>query len=173
MPPAAVHGLRTGSFTLSRILFRTNVISGNTPEIPLGLLSELVVGPCRVLGMSIRRKITPRELSWLPDSWHADLAQPATYWSSQFDESWASAPPGQALNFLAERHRNSLFVVPPQERSLPPFKAEDSELRDTAVLAVMGLLAREEDNFLPKPTYLEVESEIAATSFFSSIPACS
>src|SRR5450756_44226 len=87
MPPAAVHGLRTGSFTLSRILFRTNVISGNTPEIPLGLLSELVVGPCRVLGMSIRRKITPRELSWLPDSWHADLAQPATYWSSQFDLS--------------------------------------------------------------------------------------
>ena len=171
MPPAAVHGLRTGSFTLSRILFRTNVISGNTPEIPLGLLSELVVGPCRVLGMSIRRKITPRELSWLPDSWHADLAQPATYWSNQFDESWASAPPGQALNFLAERHRNSLFVVPPQERSLPPFKADDSELRDAAVQAVMGLLVREEDNFLPKPTYLEVESEIAATSFFSTIPA--
>ena len=171
MSPAAVHGLRTGSFTLSRILFRTNMASGNTPEIPLGLLSELVVGPCRVLGMSIRRKITPRELSWLPDSWHVDLAQPATYWSNQFDESWASAPPGQAINFLAERHCSSLFVAPPQERSLPPFKADDSELRDAAVQAVMGLLVREEDNFLPKPTYLEVESEIAATSFFSAIPA--
>ena len=43
MPPAAVHGLRTGSFTLSRILFRTNVISGNTPEIPLGA----TFGTCR------------------------------------------------------------------------------------------------------------------------------
>jgi len=167
MPPAAVRRLRTGSFTLSRILFRTNVISGNTPEIPLGLLSELVVGPCRVLGMSIRRKITPRELSWLPDSWHADLAQPATYWSSQFDESWASAPPGQALNFLAERHLSSLFVVPPQERSLPPFKADESELRDTAVLAVMGLLAREEDNFLPKPTYLEVNQKLRLLAFLA------
>ena len=173
MPPAAVRRLRTSSFTLSRILFRTTMISGNRPEIPLGLLSELVVGPCRVLGMSIRRKITPREVSWLPDGWHADLAQPATYWSNQFDESWASAPPGQALTFLAERHWSSLFVAPPQERSLPPFKTDDSELRDAAVLAVMGLLVREEDNFLPKPTYLEVESEIAATSFFSSIPACS
>ena len=173
MPPAAIHGLRTGSFTLSRILFRTNTIGGNTPEIPLGLLSELVVGPCRVLGMSIRREITPREVSWLPDSWHADLARPATYWSSQFDECWASAPSGQALNFLAERHRSSLYVAPPQERSLPPFKTNDSELRDTAVLAVMGLLVREENNFLPKPTYLQVESEIAATSFFSTIPASS
>ena len=173
MPSATRRQLRTGSFTLSRILFRTNTIGGNTPEIPLGLLSELVVGPCRVLGMSIRRQITSREVSWLPDSWHAGLARPATYWSSQFDEFWASAPPGQSLNFLAERHRSSLYVAPPQERSLPLFKTDASELRDTAVLAVMGLLVREEDNFLPKPTYLQVESEIAATSFFSTIPACS
>ena len=173
MPPTAAHGMQAGSFTLSRILFRSIMTSGNTPEIPLGLLSELVVGPCRVLGMSIRRKITPKELSWLPDSWHADLAQPAPYWSNQFDESWASAPPGQSLNFLAERHRSSLYVAPPQERSLPPFKTNDLELRDSTVLAVMGLLVREEDNFLPKPTYLQVESQIALTSFFSTIPACS
>ena len=153
MPPAAIHELRTGSFTLSRILFRASTFGGNTPEIPLGLLSEIVVGPCRVLGMSIRREITPREASWLPDSWQADLARPATYWSSQFDECWASAPSGQALNFLAERHQSSLYVAPPQERSTAAVQNDDSELRDTAVLAVMGLLVREEDKFLPKPTY--------------------
>ncbi len=169
---AAAHGMHASSFTLSRILFCSNKISGNTPEIPLGLLSELVVGPCRVLGMSIRRAISPEELSWLPDSWHADLTHPAAFWSRQFDEAWASAVAGQALNILADRHKESLLVTPPQPYSLPPFRTGDSELRDDAVLAVLGLLVREEDNFLSKkPTYLQVESEITNTRFYSTIPA--
>ncbi len=171
MPSSAAHGMHASSFTLSRILFRSNKTSGNIPEIPLGLISELVVGPCRVLGMSIRRAITPAELSWLPDIWHADLAHPAAFWSRQFDEAWASAVAGQALNILAERHTDPVLVTPPQPCSLPPFRAGDSDLRDDAVLAVLGLLVREEDNFLSKkPTYLQVESEITNTRFYSTIP---
>ncbi len=169
MPSSAAQG--SSSFTLSRILFRSDKTSGNTPEIPLGLISELVVGPCRVLGMSIRRAISPEELSWLPDSWHADLTHPAAFWSRQFDEAWASTVAGQALKILAERHKESLLVTTPQQCSLPPFRASESQLRDDAVLAVLGLLIREEDNFLPKKsTYLQFESEITNTRFYSTIP---
>jgi len=157
--PAAVIPLRAGSFTLSRILFRTNMLSGNTPEIPLGILSELTVGACRTLVMSVRRELTPREIGWLPNSWQEDLAEPAKYWNGQFDQAWAVAAPGEALSFLSEHHAASMLVVPPRYLALPPelIRAEDADLLDMAVSTVMQTIIKEQDAFLPKPTYIEVE----------------
>jgi hypothetical protein len=144
MPEASVSQLRTGSFNRSRIIFRTNMITGNTPEIRLGLLSELVIGPCRVFGMSIRKELTPREVSWLPDSWRDDLAQPPGFLDDQFEEAWRSTIPGQAITFLSERHYGSLFVATPDNISMPSLDVTDAELPDAALDAVLGLLVREQ-----------------------------
>jgi len=163
MAAAVIPLRRTGSFTLSRILFRTNMLSGNTPEIPLGVLAELAIGGCRVLAMSVRRELTGREVSWLPDTWQADLAEPANYWDGQFDEAWAVAAPGEALNFLSERHAASMLVVPPRYLTVPPkiISASGAHLLDIAVTAVVKAVMKEQDEFLPKPTYIEVEKSVA------------
>jgi hypothetical protein len=159
----AVIPLRTGSFTLSRILFRTNMLRANTPEIPLGVLAELTVGRCRVLGMSVRRELTTREVGWLPETWQTDLAAPASFWDGQFDEAWAVAPPGEALSFLSERHAASMFVVPPRYITLPPklMKVGDANLLDLTVSMLVDTVMKEQDVFLPKPTYIEVEKVAA------------
>jgi hypothetical protein len=133
------------------------MMSGNTPEIRIGLLSELIVGSCRIFGMSIRRELTPREVSWLPDSWRDDLAHPPRFFDNQFEEAWRSAIPGHAISFLAERHWGSLFVATPESLPLPSFDVEDTALSEAALDTVVKFLVREQDKFLPPPTYLEYE----------------
>lgn len=107
--------------TVSSIRFFCDLTRADGLVIPLGAISEVVIGGMRGLGMIARTEISRDETAHLGELARRQLCQDTTpfdYLSELFDEAWENAQPGRALAYLSERHCHSLHFSVPEEKDI-------------------------------------------------------
>src|SRR5438094_7760588 len=87
--------------------------------LPLGVMAEISVPLLRGLGMICRTELEPDELRTIGYLGEKLISRPFDYLAEQFDDAWANAAPGGALEFLAAKHLYSLHFSVPLELPIP------------------------------------------------------
>lgn len=107
------------TLNISAIEFYPELGKPGGQVVPLGVMAEISVPSLRGLGMIARTELEQEELRVLGYLGEKLISRPFDYLAEQFDDAWANAAPGSALQYLAARHLYSLHFSVPQMLELP------------------------------------------------------
>ena len=161
-PAGAVISGGSARISVSSIGFYCDLGNPGGLVISLGVMAEIVVPSIRGLGLSARTELLPEEIRAAGELGAKLVCRPFEFLSREFEDAWENAAPGEALQYLSQRHKYSLhFSVPsPLQVPLRLEAAERGPNARNAVRTYLGeileeqmlrLLGQEDSSRRPKP----------------------
>lgn len=134
------------SFSLSRIIYFTNLQLENAPSLALGVMGEIVLPKLRVAGLIAREELIEAELEQVGPLMRDDLSRPFEYLVQHFERAWDEAQRGRAVQMLCEEFTAALSFNPPTSEQVPRRWLVDRN-PDLGSLVMSRLAAILEDEF--------------------------
>lgn len=100
--------------SLARIVYQYDLEHGSSRRIPLGVIAEATTASIRAVGLIARTSLLPEETARIAWRIRDQLQSPFRFLKEEFEWSFRSTPPGEALAVLASKFSESLFFEPPR-----------------------------------------------------------
>jgi len=128
----AISRLPTGRLRISRVVYFTDLQHTDSREIPIGIVSEVMLSSLQGVGTALRPNFSDAELGLMGPFMRDVLANPTRTLWPEVVEIFQNTEPGSTLDVLAQRHASSLSVLAPTPLEVPRRWLLE---RDTARLA--------------------------------------